>query len=92
MIPTEKGDKAMKYIYIASLYRFGYELTVAETSEQKAKAAVMAKYAEVFENINGFRPDEEESDRGYADGSTWLEDAESDVCISKMAIGEVWYR
>jgi len=31
----------MKYIYIASLYRFGYELTVAETSEQKAKAAVI---------------------------------------------------
>jgi len=80
----------MKYIYIASLYRFGYELTVAETSEQKAKAAVIEEYIKAFQDINGFHPDDEESDRGH--GTTWLDEAKEDIEIYRMAVGKVDWR
>ena len=89
---VQEGDIAMKYIYIASLYRFGYELTVAETSEQKAKAAVIEEYIKAFKDINGVDPDDEESGRGYADGTTWLDDAKEDIEIYRMTIGKVDWR
>lgn len=81
----------MKNIYIAELDRFGYTLTVAETTEKKARDAIISAYIKAFEDINGFHPADEESDRSY-DGNTWLEDAEEDIVIFKMGIGEVWYR
>lgn len=81
----------MKNIYIAELDRFGYTLTVAETTEKKARGAVITKYIQVFEKVNGFHPADEESDRSY-DGKSWLDDAIEDVMVSKMAIGDVWYR
>lgn len=81
----------MKNIYIAELDRFGYTLTVAETTEKKARAAIISVYIKTFESLNGFHPDDEESDRS-ADGRTWLEDATEDIVISKMEIGAVWYR
>lgn len=90
MVPTEKGDKAMKYIYIASLYRFGYELTVAEKSEGAARAAIVEEYANTFRDINGIDPDAEESDRGH--GTTWLDDAKEDIEIYRMTIGKVDWR
>lgn len=79
----------MKYIYIASLYRFGYELTVAETSEQKAKAAVIEEYIKAFKDINEADPDDEIR---YADGTTWLDDAKESIEIYRMTIGKVDWR
>lgn len=81
----------MKHVYIAELDRFGYTLTVAETTEKKAREAIISKYIETFESINGMHPADEESDRS-CEGRTWLGEAEEDICISKMTIGEVWFR
>lgn len=80
---------ARKYVYMGTLYRFGYDLTVVETTEEKAINAIKESYIKAFIDINGFHPDDEESDRWCADGKTWLEEAVSDIEITKMALGEV---
>lgn len=78
-----------KYMYIGTLYRFGYDLTVVETTEEKAINAIKESYIKAFINQNGVHPDDEESGRYFADGRTWLEDAIADIEITKMTIGEV---
>lgn len=81
-----------KYMYIGTLYRFGYDLTVVETTEEKAINAIKESYIKAFINQNGVHPDDEESERYFADGRTWLEDAVADIEITKMTIGEVEWR
>lgn len=76
-------------LYTATLYRFGYDLTVIEKTEEKAKRAIIEAYIKAFIKMNGVHPNDEESGRYFADGRTWLEDAIADIEITKMTIGEV---
>lgn len=82
-----------KYMYMATLDRFGYDLTVIETTKEKARAALIEEYIRAFKQRNGIHPAEEESDRwGTEDHMTWLEVAEEDIITERFTIGEVEWR
>ena len=88
---TKKLNKE-SVVYIATLYRFGYDLTVAETTEEKAIAALREEYIRAYKDINGVHPQDEESDRAYSCGRSALEVAMDDVEIREMTIGKVEWR
>ena len=78
-------------MWIATLNRFGYTLTVIEKTRQKAIDALMAEYEKAFININGFNPKDEINDRGYTDLS-FYDEARNDIEIMKLTSGKVeWF-
>lgn len=79
---------ARKYVYMATLDRFGYDLIVIDTTEEKAIEAIKAEYIRAFMDMNGIHPDDEECDWG-SDGRTWLEMAMEDISVEKMTLGKV---
>lgn len=73
-------------IYIATLYRFGYDLTAAGLSEQEARDTVITAYIKAFKDLNnGADPSEGER----YDGETYLSMAVEDVEIREFTPGEV---
>ena len=70
-------------VVLASLYRFGYELTVAARSQKQAHDALMEEYDRAYVDING------EDDEEFADLR-----AEAERCIeySTLQIGKVEWR
>ena len=51
-------------VIVATLYRFGYDLTVAETTIERAEKAMMKEYRETYIKWNdGLKPSKEEKDR-----------------------------
>ena len=77
-----------KCIYIASLYRFGYDLTVAAESERDAVNALMSDYDEAFERYNGCEPSEIAYDRGETE-KTYHDLAKEEIEIRSYEIGKV---
>lgn len=79
----------MKYIYIGTLERFGYELTVASKSYKAAEEALIEKYIEAYMNTNnGEHPDDDTN--GW--GQTYLESAKEDIVVIRYEIGKVEWR
>lgn len=78
-------------LYTATLYRFGYDLTVIEKTEEKAKRAIIEAYIKAFIKMNGVHPNDEESERSW-DGKTWLEDAIEDIEVTTLELGKVEWR
>ena len=62
-------------------YRFGYDLTVIEETEEKAIKALMKEYRRTYKNINSEPPTKEE-----------IRNAEEDIEIQVYKIGEVVWR
>lgn len=78
-------------IYIATLYRFGYDLTVAAHSEADAINALMSDYDEAFERYNGCEPSEIAYDRGEEEKS-YHDLAMEEIEIRSYEIGKVeWF-
>ena len=68
-----------KTVVIATLYRFGYDLTVAEETKEKAEKAMMKEYRETFIKWNdGLKPTKEEKDN-----------AREDIRFDELTYGEV---
>lgn len=84
---------ASQKIYVASLYRFGYELTVAAKKKKDAVDALMMEYEKTFAAMNpGTDCRTEESDRPYDDGKTFYDSAMESIEISTMTLGVVEWR
>lgn len=73
--------------YLARLDRFGYTLTCISTSEEKARAAVEARYIKAFIENNGEHPGDVPSD--YYDGESALKSALDDMTVLELADGVV---
>ena len=77
-----------KYIYTATLYRFGYDLTVTGFSEEECTNALMTEYERVYRNEHHTDPRE---DMRYPDTS-YYDNAKEDIIIHKMELGKVeWF-
>ena len=49
----------MKKVYIARVYKFGYDLVAVSTTEDGAKDAIMKEYVRAYKDINGVDPRED---------------------------------
>lgn len=83
----------MNKVYIGTLERFGYELTVICKTEQECKDLLLKKYEETYKNRNeNCDPREDIAyDRGYED-KTYYELAEEDIYITEMELNKVEWR
>ena len=80
---------ATKKVYLASLYRFGYNLEVVEETEAKAQNAMIAEYVKAYKaRNNGADPSDDER----YDGETYLSLAIEDIAIYEMEFGKVEWR
>ena len=78
-------------MWLGQLDRFGYTLTVLESTKQKAIDAIMADYEEHFVLINGFSPKDETNDRGRTDNS-YYDEAKSCIELRELKKGSVeWW-
>lgn len=78
-----------KKIYLATLDRFGYNLTAAETTEEKAINAIMTEYVRAYKDANGTDPMEDVFDDYSDDAKTYYEVAREDVYVTEMTPGKV---
>lgn len=74
--------------YVASLYRFGYDLTVIETTEAKAIAAIMKEYKRAYKDINGTDPTKDRYDEFY----TYYGYAKECIEVEDLELGKVEWR
>ena len=70
-----------KDMVLAILYRFGYDLTVIETTEEKATETLMKEYNRAYRNINNEPPTKEE-----------ISNAKDDIEYNLFRIGDVVWR
>lgn len=78
-------------MWLGQLDRFGYTLTVLESTKQKAIDAIMADYEKAFRDANGFDPREEVNDRGWTDNS-YYDEAKTDIELRELKKGSVeWW-
>lgn len=77
-----------KKLYLATLDRFGYDLTVIETSETKAVSALMKEYKRAYEEINGTDPTKDRYDDFY----TYYGQAKECIEIEELEVGKVEWR
>lgn len=78
-------------MWFAQLDRFGYTLTVIESSRQRAIDALMSEYETAFINQNHFSPRDEINDRGWTNNS-FYDEARNDIVIYKLTRGNVeWW-
>lgn len=78
-------------MWLGQLDRFGYTLTVLESTKQKAIDAIMASYEKAFIDINGFDPREEENDRGWTNNS-FYDEAKECIELRELKRGSVeWW-
>lgn len=78
----------MKKIYIANLYRFGYDLEVAAETEDEARENLLAEYIRAYKDINGSDPSEDIT----IYGNSYLENAGEDIEIREHELGKVEWR
>ena len=77
-------------MYLATLERFGYELTVIESTEKKAVSAIMKAYTKAYKDEwGGCDPKEEYTwDSNISDYRL----AESEISIEELQLGKVVWR
>lgn len=68
----------MKKIYIGTLYRFGYDLTVAAETEKAARSALVKEYNRAYKMRNNCKPSSEE-----------IRNRNEDMEIQEFIIGQV---
>lgn len=74
---------------IATLDRFGYELTtIAETKEAAIKA-IMKEYSQAYKARNGTTPGK---DIDYYNGCSYYANAKEDICCYEIEVGKVEWR
>lgn len=75
----------MKKVYLAKLYRFGYDLTTVGKTEKEAKETIMAEYVKTYKERNGCDPTDDET----VWGNSYLEEAEESIEVSELTFGKV---
>lgn len=86
---TKRIGDIMKKVYMATLYRFGYELTVAAETEEKARQSLIDEYIKTYKDWNdGEDPADDTTDYG----NTFLENAIEDIEVTEYAMGKVEWR
>ena len=78
----------MKMVYVGTLYRYGYDLTVVDDSPEKVEKALMDEYEKHFEDGD---PKEEIAYDRYSD-LTYYEEARQSIEISEFKFGKVEWR
>lgn len=84
-------------VYIAEIYRFGYDLTAIGRTEQEAVDALMEAYYKAYEDENGIDlralPGEGDEDYDmYAEDREYLETAKDEIYVRFLKFGEVeWH-
>lgn len=74
---------------LATLYKFGYELTVIETTRAKAETALMAEYEKTYFDINGINP---KDDYIYFKECSYYDNAKADIEYRTLKKGVVeWF-
>lgn len=81
-------DKKLKGVWIASVERFGYNLTVAGHTEAEATKALKAEYCEAFERWNGATPAQAKK----RDGIDYLNNMIEDIIVEFCEFGKVEWR
>ena len=82
---TKKENK----VYLGTLDRFGYELTVIGFSEQECIDELMKVYEKQYRNEHNSDP---RKDERYSDGSSYYDNAVEDILIREMVSGQVeWF-
>ena len=75
---------------LATLYRFGGELTVLANTGSQAEKLLLADYTELFKKMNnGEDPAEEISDNPWDEGKTFIEAAKEDIEYRRIEVGIV---
>ena len=75
----------MKKIYIGTLYRFGYDLTVVCKTRQDCIDKLLEKYLEIYKSRNDDDPMEEIAYDHYSD-KTYYETAKEDIEIREYTL------
>lgn len=71
----------MKKVYVGTLYRFGYDLTVVADSEKAVRSALVKEYNRAFKLRNGCKPNSEE-----------IRNRNEDIEIREFVFGQVeWH-
>ena len=84
-----KKSENKNIVYFGTLYRFGYDLTCANTSKKKVIDAIMAEYATVYEKENNLDPRKVYS---YDPKRSDYTVARNDVEIREYEMGKVeWF-
>ena len=78
----------MKKVYMASFYKFGYDLEVIATTRQKAVESLVAEYIRAYVEINGIHP----GDDMYDEDTSYLAYAEEDIEVREYELGKVEWR
>ena len=76
-------------VYIATVDRFGYDLTVVGRTEKEAKDALIEEYIKVYQKRNGTSPDEDLHMRSCG---SYLDYMEEDIEINEYEFGKVEWR
>lgn len=79
---------ATKKIYMATLDRFGYELTVIAKTEKEAIDALMEEYVRAYKVRNGYDPREDIAYE-YGGDRSYYEVAKGDIGIYDFELGKV---
>ena len=78
-------DKA----YLATLDRFGYDITAVGRTEKEARDAVMDSYKDAYVHENGTDP---AKDRYPGSKESYLHLAETELCIEELPYGKAIWR
>ena len=79
-------------VFIGTLDRFGYELTVVSSSEEKCRDLLLEEYKRAYEMRNpGEDPEEEIAEDRYSN-LTYYELAKEDMAITEMELDKVEWR
>lgn len=81
--------KTSERLFLGTLDRFGYELTVIAHTEEECKKALMKEYLRVFKRDNpNLNPKKDLWDERYSD-MTFYEAAMNDIGFVEMEVGKV---
>jgi len=73
---------------LATLYRFGYELTTIAETEEEATKAIMKEYTRAYKQENGTTPGKDM----YDEGVSYYAQAKEDINYHDIEIGKVEWR
>lgn len=86
---------AKNKVYMASFYKFGYDLTVAGHTKREAIESLMAEYVKTYKLQNdGNDPREDEKYWNPLDGKSisYYDDAKEDIEVREFEFGKVeWF-
>jgi hypothetical protein len=75
-------------MFLATLYRFGYDMTVLAETPKECEQLLLDKYEEIYKSLNDDNPREEIAYDRHSE-LTYYEEAREDILIRELEIGKV---